>query len=327
MYAKAKRGESKYKAFFFPFYASAYQKQFKYDIDLAEKWYRNNNKGRRLSKNDLDKEELALYEQGCNLRMLMWRRYVLQDREKNEFYQEHPATDTQAFISTGESVFDQGKILERLNYLTDPLSKDELSDLPEVLKPYVGKSLFIFHLPKSGKRYYGGVDVSSGSGSDLSAVTIIDEDGEQVASFYNNKVAVFEFAKIVDALGKYFNYAFLCVERNGFGLPLLERLRKDYGYLNLFKMRTFDSKGKKKTQLGWTTSHVTKSIMVADGKEMFELGLVNINCRETLEQMQIFVEKDGKTGNKRGEGNRDDCVISYLLACQAWKTRKYYVEV
>ena len=39
--------------------------------------------------------------------------------------------------------------------------------------------------------------------------------------------------------------------------------------------------------------------MITDLKEQFELETILINCQETLEQMQIFVETDGKTGNKK----------------------------
>src|SRR5690606_31597028 len=132
LYDQAKKGRSKYKAFFFPFFSSAYEKQFKYDIDLAVKWYKQNNKGKRLSAKDLDKEEQVLHQMGCSLNMLMWRQYTLQDKDKNVFYQEHPAQDIQAFISTGISVFDQSKILEHLNHTLPPLTREQLKEeLPD----------------------------------------------------------------------------------------------------------------------------------------------------------------------------------------------------
>ena len=115
------------------------------------------------------------------------------------------------------------------------------------------------------------------------------------------------------------------MERNSYGLPLLERLRNDYEYLNLYKQKVFNEYGKKKFQLGFLTTNTTKSILVADYKEQFETGLININCKQTLEEMQIFVDIDGKTGNKRGEGRTDDNVIATGLAIQGMKVGKYYV--
>ncbi|MGM2836591.1 DNA packaging protein, partial [Bacillus cereus group sp. Bce025] len=90
-------------------------------------------------------------------------------------------------------------------------------------------------LPVEGVRYYGGVDTASGSGGDYSTISILNADGEQVLSFYDNKIPVYEFAKLLDIIGKFYNYAFLTVERNSFGTPILERLRKEYEYMNLYK--------------------------------------------------------------------------------------------
>ncbi|WP_409174833.1 terminase large subunit domain-containing protein [Brevibacillus fortis] len=325
VFMNAYKGESKYKAFFFPFYSSAYEKQFKHEHDQAEQWYKEQY-GVRLSAKELESDEKILHEKGASLKMLMWRRWKLMDIDIQQFYQEFPSNPMESFISTGHSVFDQTKVLERLNYVIPALPyKDIDVELPDMLMPYINKSLFLYFTPKKDRKYYAGVDTASGSGGDNSAVAFYDDDGQHVASFYNNKVPVYKFAEIVNAIGRYYGYAFLVVERNTYGLPLLERLRRDHNYMNLYKHKIFDQKGRKKMQLGWQTSQVSKSIMISDFKEQFELDLININCKETLEQMQIFLENDGKTGNKKGEGNYDDMVIANALAVQGMKVGKWYV--
>lgn len=146
-------------------------------------------------------------------------------------------------------------------------------------------------------------------------------------SFYNNKIPVYEFAQVIYDLGIFYNYAFLTVEKNSYGLPLIERLRKERGYLNMYKMKTFDERGKKKLQIGFITSEKTKAIMISDFKEQFELGLINIECKHSLQQMQMFVENNGKLGNKRGNSDlhHDDSVIAIGLAIQGMKASKWYV--
>ncbi|GAA0366887.1 terminase large subunit domain-containing protein [Caldalkalibacillus horti] len=330
VFMKAYKGQgSKYKAFFVPFYASLYKIQFKHEHDEAEKWYRSENKGKRLQAKDLEPDEKVLYDKGANLRFLMWRRWKLTDMSLQEFYQEYPSNPMESFISTGQSVFDQSKVLERLNYVIDPLATNEVYDeLPEVLRAFINRGLYIYHLPKRG-RYYAGCDSASGSGgsNDASSISIFNSEGQQVASFYSNKVPIYKFAEIVDALGRYYYQAFLCVERNSYGLPVIERLRKEYQYMNLYKQKLFDMKGKRKLQLGWTTTAANKSILISDYKEQFECGMINLECKETLQQMQIFQESDGKMGNKKGENNHDDLVISSALAIQGMKTGKWYVDV
>lgn len=165
---------------------------------------------------------------------------------------------------------------------------------------------------------------SSGSGNDYSTISIFDEDGQQCASFYTNQVPVYKFAEIVNELGRYFSYAFLCIERNNVGIVLLEKLRKQHHYMNLYKQKIFQD-GKKKLQLGWQLTKANKSILIENFKEQFELGMINIECIETLEQMKIFIDDNGKMGNKKGKENHDDLVIACAYMVQAMKSGKWYV--
>ncbi|WP_431809151.1 terminase large subunit domain-containing protein [Brevibacillus agri] len=319
--------ESRYKAFFYNWFAKAYEKQFKYEHDLAEEWFKSVNKGDRLRERTLEKDEKVLFDAGCNLRFLMWRRWKLSSMKLEDFQQEYPSFPIEAFKFSGASVFDQGKVLERLQAVTEPLPTDMIMDeVPEILKTYINKGLFIFHLPQAGKRYVAGIDLSSGRKQDYSAISIFDREDEQVASFYRNDLPVYKFAELVEAIGLYYNYAYLVIERNNVGLPLIERLRKERQYLNLYKQKIFDQKsGKKKPQLGWTQTAVTKGILVEDLREQFEKGLILIHCKETLQQMQIYQEVDGKMGNKKGQGNHDDLVQSLGLAVQGLKSGISYV--
>lgn len=329
LYMQALKGKSKYVPYFIPFYHKLYKKQFAHDYDEAERWYKATNGGKRLASDDLEDDEAVLHNVGATLRQLMWRRWKIQDMEnEQQFMQEYPSNALESFISTGKSVFDQNKVLTRLSYAIEPLPKNEvLSEVPESVRKYLGKGLNLFELPERSKKYYFGVDTASGSGNDYSTITAFDSDGQQVMSFYHNKIAVYEFAQVIYDLGIFYNYAFLTVERNSYGLPVIERLRKERGYLNMYKMKTFDERGKKKLQIGFITSEKTKAIMISDMKEQFELGLVNIECKTTLQQMQMFVETNGRLGNKRGnsELHHDDNVISTALAILGMKTNKWYV--
>ncbi|MFJ8063301.1 terminase large subunit domain-containing protein [Psychrobacillus sp. NPDC096426] len=330
LYTQAMKGNSKYVDYFVPFFHKLYSKQFKYDYAEAEIWYKATNKGKRLSLDDLEDDEIVLHKAGANLKQLMWRRWKIQDMEdETQFMQEFPSNPIESFISTGRSVFDQTKVLKRMSNTIEPLSKNEVSEIvPQSVLKYVGRGLDLYHLPKRNMKYYGGADTSSGSGNDYSTLAIYDSDGQQVMSFFHNKVAVYLFAEILNELGRFYNYAFLAIERNSYGLPVIERLRQEYEYLNLFKQKIFDERGKKKLQLGFTTSEKTKAIMISDFKEQFEKNLINIECKTTLQQMQMFVETNGRMGNKRGNSDlhHDDSVIASALCVQGMKAGKWYVD-
>lgn len=332
MFIKAYRGQSTWKAHFYSWLAKAYHDQFKHSFDEAEAWFKAQNGGKRMTYEDLEHDEKILRDKyKATYRQLMFRRYYIATNSLEKWNREFPTTPDEAFAESNKSIFDTKKIIERLQNVMPPLPTNEIYDeLPDVLKTYINKNLFIFHLPKKGVRCYGGVDVASGAGNqtDNSTIAIYDADGQQMASFYANDVPVYKFAEIVNELGRMFNYSFLCIERNSYGLPLLEKLRKEYGYMNLLKQRIFDQKGKHKTQLGFMTTNTTKPIIIAKLKENFELGLININCVQTLEEMKIYQEdKNGKMGNKKGANLHDDLVIANALAQEAMAKARYYVDI
>ncbi|WP_342598797.1 terminase family protein [Psychrobacillus sp. FSL H8-0483] len=330
LYTQAMKGKSKYVDYFVPFFHKLYSKQFKYDYAEAEIWYKATNKGKRLSLDDLEDDEIVLHKAGAKLKQLMWRRWKIQDMEdETQFMQEFPSNPIESFISTGRSVFDQAKVLKRMSNTIEPLSKNDVSEIvPESVLKYVNRGLALFELPERSKKYYFGVDTASGSGQDFSTISVFDIDGQQVLSFYHNKITIYEFAQVIYDLGIFYNYAFLTVESNSYGLAVIERLRKEKQYLNMYKMKTFDERGKKKLKVGFLTSQKTKPIMISDFKEQFELGLINIECKVTLNQMQMFIETNGRMGNKKGNSDlhHDDSVISSALAIQGMKANKWYVD-
>lgn len=329
LYSNASKGKSRYKTFFYNWYESAYKEQFKSEYDEAERWFKATYH-KRLSPDWLDNDEQILLEQGANLRQLMWRKWKLSGgMDIKNFQQEYPSNPMEAFISTGNSVFDTSKIVARLPYVTPPMSVQELgASLPVSLKSYVNrKALNVFELPKAGGgKHWAGIDVASGSGGDYSTISILNEDGKQVLSFYDNKVSVYKFASVINDIGRWYNYAFLTVERNGYGIPILERLRNEYQYMNIYKMKVFDQQsGRTRRRLGWDTTNKSKAIMISDLKEQFEESLILVNCVETLEQLQIYIEDSGKMGNKRGDKLHDDSVISLALSVVGMKANKFYV--
>lgn len=327
LFMQANKGHSKYKAFFYPWFSEGAKKQFKTEIDMAMQWAKSKGSHYIKKGNDLTPDELKLRDMGANLRQLTWREWKLQDLKEQEFHQEYPSWPEQAFISTNESVFDTYVIEERYAYLPIPFTVNEL-DLPDTLTRYVGKALHIYEKPKVSNNYFGGVDTSAGlsKNSDYSATCILNSNGEQVAVFYASGIPVYKYAQIVYDLGIYFNYAMFMIERNSYGLDLIQRLRRDMGYLQILKTFRWDKiTGRKTYEYGWHTDAVNKAKMVSDLKETFEEGIILINDQETLDEMKVYAEKDGRFSNIRREGYYDDCVDALGFAVQSMKANKSYL--
>ena len=321
-----KNKESRYKAFFYPWTSSATISQFKHELNIAEDWFKANNHNHRLTPEGLEKDELPLYNAKVSLKMIMWRRWKLQDMALEDFQQEFPFTPEESFRATSRSIFNEQAINNRVMNLLPPLKKDELNTvLPDSLASYYGKGFYMFKNIKPGQRYYAGVDTASGNGGDNSTCSIFDSEGEQVTVFMDNKIPIYKFADIVYDIGMLFNYAFLVVEKNSFGQSVIEKLRNERQYLNMYKMKSFDERGKKKYTVGWITTAVSKPRLVQDFKEQFEKNLILINDNSTLDEMKIYVESDGKTSNKRGDDFHDDLVIASALAVQGLKCGKWYL--
>ena len=324
LFTSAYKNNSKYKTFFYNWYQN--KTQFKSDYDQAETWYKSECHGVRLAPDDLTPYEKDLYDKGATLKQLMWRQWKLLDMTLDEFNQEFPSTPEESFVTTSTGVFDAAIITSRYNYLPQPLKYNEIKPLPESLIKYFGKGLFIYKNVKRGERYFGGIDTGAGLKGDYSSIVVLDSSGEQVAVFNRNDVPVYKFAKIAYDLGMYFNYAMYLPERNSYGLDLITRLRKEQGYINVLKIKKFDKiRGQKIYEYGWYTDNVSKNKLIMDLKEAFETGIILVNSRDTLDEMRIYVEDDGKMGNIKGGGNHDDLVDSLALAVQSLKANKWYL--
>ena len=186
----------------------------------------HNNKA--FSKEDLNEEEIEIMKnyEGVTLKMLCWRRLKINNSSIDQFNQEYPISDNVAFISTGASVFDNRRVSTVLQSILLEIKKfinrKELKDLPKELYNFYGKSFFMYKEPIAGQRYFIGVDCSEGLGKDYSTSIVLDKDGEEVAMFKNNKIKPYQFAEIVNILGRYYNGAFLTVEKASVVIVLLK---------------------------------------------------------------------------------------------------------
>ncbi|MCR1971658.1 terminase [Clostridium cochlearium] len=325
LYFQAKNGENSYKSFFFNWIngSSLFEKDYENSVEI----YKSRNNGKTLSKDEYDDEEKELVLLGATPEQLMWRRLKVASTGLEAFHQEYPSTDTEAFISTGNSVFDNKRITEVeraiVHNKTKYISKEKIIDLPSLLKNHYGKSFFMWKIPKQNEKYYIGADLSEGVGQDYSVVEVLDKDGEQVAEFKNNKIKPYVMAEIIDCIGRYYNKGLLTVEKASGGHSVIERLRYDLRYMNMTKYKSYDQFNRMVWNVGFDTNNKTKSLIINDFVELFEKGQLKINSRTLLQEMKAFeVNENGKMGAS-GTGH-DDTVMAMALAIVSLKNPFYY---
>ncbi|WP_047152186.1 hypothetical protein [Aneurinibacillus tyrosinisolvens] len=342
-------GNSKYKAFFFPYYSSAYRMLNENDLKLAKdlciKKY-----GRELTENDLEGDEVRIYRECKDMDFIYWRRMKTNfgnPKDIKKFKQENPSHYMESFIGSSEKFFEEDSVMEAIKNL-DKKPLQTVEGLPEELKPYLNKSLFIYELPKRTitdeemdeirlqrdehmrilycNRLFGtymGVDVSQGMGQDSSVVSIFNKDKEQLAVFRTNVIPPRQLADIIAVLATWYNYSLVCVEANGVGYTVLEKLKHEIKYRNLYKMkRRLNDKNGKRPE-GWISSATARSTMLHTFKEEWELGNMVIHDEPTLNQMLTFSEND----RSRKEGHHFDTVFGTGLALEAIRNGKHRLNI
>ena len=151
----------------------------------------------------------------------------------------------------------------------------------------------------------------------------MDRNGKQVAEFKSNKIKPYEFADIVDAVGRWYNKGLLTVEKASGGHSVIERLRHEKRYMNMTKYQTYDEFKRTIWQVGFDTNNKTKSIAVNDAREWFDKGLIDIQSNDLLEEMKMFVAEDNGAFNAV-TGSHDDLVSAMWLCIQGMKHGFWY---
>jgi len=161
-----------------------------------------------------------------------------------------------------------------------------------------------------GHTYSMGVDISSGEDNDLSAIVVIDcNDCEQVAEL-NMQVQPYFLMCMMDYLARYFNNAFVVPERTGLGIPVCQQFYNNFGYSNVYHMKT--AKGQRTAKVGFPTSPAHKPTLV---KAILDnIGVedgVRVYSAELVDQLHIFIHLGGnKIGHVPGPGNHSDIVMA-----------------
>lgn len=326
MWQAAVNGESQYKPFFFSWMNDT--RLFIKDFEESSEIYKNRH-GKYLILDDLDEEELSLYHKmdGDNnplaLKKLMWRSLKITNIGLEKFRQEYPSTAMESFVVSGNNVFDLEKVQTRLNYLHETSILSLPINIPPVIRKY-RSNIKIWKLPKKGEKYYAGVDTGEGISSDNSVIEIVDAEGFHCLEFASNKIKPYEFAELVRAIGYYYITALLVVEKMASGHTVVDTLYEPNNrYINLYKYKSYDARGKMRKKPGFETSTKSRPILINRFVEMFDKGEVCINSKALLDEMRSFqLDSNGKI--QATIGSKDDRVMAFGMALEGLSSGIYY---
>ena len=159
------------------------------------------------------------------------------------------------FLSSGNTVFD----------LADIKAIEEcLFDYP-VINTRLKGQYKEFNEPDPNKEYFIGGDCATGRGTDYSAFTCMDKDGEE-AAVYKGRIPLNKYARLLGDIGEKYNFAKLAPETNDVGMTVTTILQ-DEGYPNLyFYTKLLRKKRKNRPEEdkfpGWLTTTKNRSVII-----------------------------------------------------------------
>ena len=162
LWNKAERKESMYKPFFFNWIEDKlmFADEYKMFCERYEVQYK-----KLPTFEELDDTEKILHGQGASIEQLVWRRLKIANSSEESFTQEFKSKPVEAFVSTGNNIFNAEKIHERLQYINEAKTINKPNNLPVSLAPWFNRGFSLWK-SKAKREVLHSVDTSEGLGQD-----------------------------------------------------------------------------------------------------------------------------------------------------------------
>jgi len=270
---------------------------------------------------ELTEEEEELVENySLDNDQLYWRRLKIGESGEKKFIQEYPASAEEAFLVTGNSVFDQEIV--QMYEVKAPDYTRAFDYESSYFEDNRNGHLEMWKAPKFEDRFIIGADVSLGVGQDYSTAVVLNKEREVCALFRDNYIDPSVFGDILFYLGRYFNNALLAVESNSLGIATLNRL-KQMNYVNLYyqtKAATLlNDEGSKP---GFRTTISTKPMIIGNLKRAIEEHDIEIHSDIIVSELRTYVSNENGSTNALA-GNYDDTVMALAIAFEAYRTHQH----
>jgi hypothetical protein len=248
-----------------------------------------------------------------------WYKIKASQMKPWQLHQEYPRTAEEAFIKSGNPVFDVdylASIGARQPTLVGQLQQiSSTKDTQPVMSE--GGPLRVWFMPEVRHSYVIGADTAEGGEhGDYSSAHVIDNQTGFTVAHWHGHIDPDRFGIILEELGYWYNTALVGPETNASGLTTAVRLRND-NYPNLYYRHTVDTRQNKTTQkLGWKTDKKSKPLMIDELWQSLRDEDLYIQCEHTLAELKTYVRDPD--GSMHGSPY-DDRVISLAIANQMRK--------
>lgn len=200
------------------------------------------------------------------------------------------------------------------------------------------RNLWIWEPADYSRSYMVIADVSRGDSNDFSAFHIIDIETNTQVGEYKGQLGTKEFGYLLVGIATEYNNALLVIENANVGWATIQTVL-ERGYTNVYyspksgEINTnsyFDQySDTSKMVAGFTMSLKTRPICIAKFQEYLSDKAVTIQSKRLLEEMKVFVWKNGKA--EAQSGYNDDLVMSFAIAMYmrdtSFKLRQHGIDL
>lgn len=288
-----------------------------------------------------------LAENGCDKEQITWycKKYSGY-LDKNTIKQEYPCTPAEAFVSSGDCVFDKEAINNQIVRISanQTAVKGRFTYEKKCIPIYdsEGKQVdvewcirdisfeerqdgyILLHEQPQVKKNRDGVVIAkepyaiggdtAGTGEDYFTGKVISNlDGRTVATLRKQKMDEDLYAEQMYCLGRYYHDAIIGIETNYSRQPT-RILQNKYNYPNLYLRERLDGvSDKPELVAGFETTSKTKPIIISELVALMREDPASEVDIETLKEMTTFIKKDN--GKQEAiDGAHDDLVMAKAIA-------------
>lgn len=265
---------------------------------------------------------------GLSLERIWWYRCKSSEyAEREQMQAEYPTTPDEAFINSGNNVFEVARV-ERLRENCSPGLVGDIGPDGRFVPDSTGR-LKVWAQPEAGAEYIVAVDVGGRwRGADWSVAAVMryggDRDGrDEVVAQWRGHVDHDRLAQISIDLAEYYGHALLMVESNTLesrgseNMFVLERMREAYD--NMY-MRGAPDGGQSGGRVGFHTNQSTKAVLVSGLVEAVRDGLYVERDHDACNELLTYEFRDGQYAAK--SGHHDDMLMTRAMALYALHRRR-----
>jgi hypothetical protein len=234
-----------------------------------------------------------------------------------QLHQEYPRFAEEAFIKSGNPVFDIDLLSGMETVEPDVGYLHVYSNNVVEFRNSENGNLDVWEFPDPESVYVVGADVAEGLAyGDFSSAHIINASNGYVAAAWHGHVEPDIFGEMLAQMAWWYNTALLGIESNNHGLTTLKAAQK-LGYRNLYKQRRLSKVLPQATDtLGWRTTVSSKPLAIDELAGALRNADLEVYCSKTLAELKTYVRKPN---GKMSGSPYDDRTISLAIGNQMLK--------